>query len=313
MDDPRFEECRALGRSAVADGDYQGGRAAFEEAVQLDPQSVDARYALATVHYLMKEYEAAHREFTRVAELDPTHAGAEVNLGALCNLAGRYEEAIEHLRRSIQLDRGRSEAYYNLGIAYRKLGKWELAIQAYREAHHLNPRMVEAVFNLGNVYFEMARFDQAAMYYRRALDINPAFKKAEDGLARADRKIQETRRPLDSGIISLTTRAGDPIENDSRLDRNVDPTRDFEIVAKLHEQADHTKQSAEEFHQAIEALDSAIRNLAVHLTADAPGHGMAGPLVDYRDRSKLFLEAFARFTANIDALHKIRDDLVERA
>lgn len=313
MPDTSFTDLVANGRAAVSKGDLAAARKHFERARKLRPESVDATYGLATVFYLLRENAAATTLFEEVQRLDPLHAGAAINLGALCNLAGEYEEAITHLRRGIQLDRTRGEGYYNLGIAYRKLGRFELAISAYREACHLSPRMVEAVYNLANVYFEMARYDQAMSYYRRALELNPSFKKASAGLARAEQKIRESKRPLDSGIIVTETRAGDPIETDARLDRVFSAEHDHDVLARFYAESDEARKRCEEWMRTSEKLDAVIRGLAIHLSSDAPAETVDESLRELRSTYNRFRDCGRRFSETLAILGKARDHMVERA
>lgn len=311
MAEPGFNDLVIEARSAVSRGDFAAAKAGFLKALKLKPDSVDASYGLATVYYLLKDYPAAQRQFEEVQRLEPLHAGAAINLGALCNLLGQYEQAITYLRRGIQLDRSRSEGYYNLGIAYRKLGRLELAIQAYREAHHLNPRMVEAVYNLANVYFEMARYDQALTYYKRALEINPGFRKAYEGVQRTEKKIKESRRPLESGIIVTDTTAGDPMETDARLDRLLTPEHDHDTLGQLHKQAEQAQQAGEKWLQSSEAFNHAVRNLGIHLSSGAEPQLVAQSIQELRQHHQLFRQAFTRFTESCQSLGKLRDRLVE--
>lgn len=301
-------------RAAVSRGDFTAAKKHFERALRIKPNSVDAVYGLATVCYLMKDYAAATKLFQDVQQLDPLHAGAAINLGALANLQGEYEQAITYLRRGIQLDRSRSEGYYNLGIAYRKLGRYELAIQAYREAHHLNPRMVEAVYNLANVYFEMARYDQALTYYKRALEINPGFRKAHDGMKRADQKMRESRRPLDSGVIVTgATAAGDPMETDARLDRLLNPEHDQDVLARFFRQTEIAQAACDEWHRATEKFDAAIRAVAIHISTDSPPDDVLASVKQLRGVFEDFRGKFGKFTEAYKALQNLRDQMVEHA
>jgi tetratricopeptide (TPR) repeat protein len=241
------------------------------------------------------------------------NAGAEINLGALYNLLGKYEDAVTHLRRGIQLDRTRSEGYYNLGIAYRKLGRGELAIQAYREAGHLNPRMVEAFYNLANVYFEMSRYDQAALYYRRAMEINPGFRKAEEGLRRAERKLEESRRPLDSGIIVTGPRAGDAMEADARLDRLLGLDQDHAVLEQLYSESDEARKQCEHWLLQAEELDQAVRGLAIHLNPDASKREAAASYKQLHEAAAKLRQIQQQFQKTVETLGRLRDKMVENA
>lgn len=302
-------------RAAIAKGDFPAGRKHFEAALELKPDSADAHYGLATVCYLTKDYDAAFEHFTKVQALDPLHAGAAVNLGALCNLRGEYDEAIAHLRRGIQLDRTRSEGYYNLGIAYRKQGRNELAIQAYREAHHLNPRMVEALYNLANIYFEMERFDQAISHYRQALEINPGFRKAKEGLARAQRQQQRNAEPNDEDDDDglPTTSALRCFEDNPKLERLLDPVRDQDLLAEMHKETKEATERVAYWLKLNDQLDAATRHLAIILTAESPVESFDDAFQKFRSSLGKFNQAKELFGQSCDSLTAYRERLIESA
>lgn len=308
-----FDDLLRLAREAVGAGQLTKAREHYQNALARRSDSVEAHYGLASVCYLLKDLSAAAMHFQDVLRLDPLHAGAAINLGALCNVLKEYEEAIKHLRRGIQLDPARGEGYYNLGIAYRKLGRHELAIQAYREAQRLNPRMVEACYNLANVYFEMGRLDQASFHYRRALEINPKFERAAQGLARAEKKIVETKRPLDSGVIVTgDIRAGDPIEQDHRLDRHLDPVSDRETLSRIYLETEQTEACALNWASMTEKLDAAIRDLSRHLTSRTPPGERQMAMARFRETLAVFRATKAKFEESFDHLATMKDAMIQR-
>lgn len=298
-------------RSAVAEGDLSAARRHFEQALELDPDSVEAHYGIGTVCHLLKDVTAAIDHFEEVRRIDPTHAGAAINLGALCIAQGRYQEAVQHLQRGIRLDPKRSEGYYNLGIAYRKMGNDELAIQAYREAHHLNPRMAEACYNLANTYFDLQRYDQAEVYYRRCIQINPGFRKAREALDRTRQILEKQRRPGDSQIV-VSGPIKDPYENDPRLDRALDPEHDLDTLNRFHTKTVDTTKTGESWIQRNEQLDNAVRNLAIGLSADPSSEEFRESVRKFRAAVNDFRKTMTAFGQLCQELGETREKMVAR-
>ena len=309
MAETGFLDLCDLARAAAARGDLETARARFDEAVALKPDSLDVRYGLATICFMLGDVEAAKEHFLFCQQLDPMHPGAAINLGAIANMAGDYDEAVKQLRRGISLDPKRGEAYYNLGIAYRKLGRNELAIQAYREAHHHNPRMVEAVYNLANTYLEMERFEQAAMFYRKALDINPNFRKAQDGLLRVERKMRPKPSHYEDEEAEDQSWT-DPFMGDSRLDRTMSPDHDFDTLARAHAATSDAKKSTDEWIKSTQLLHDAVRELAIAISTDS------GEVYDIstrvRDNLRRFRALRQRLEERRESIAKVRDFMVER-
>src|SRR2546423_2079779 len=173
-------------REAIAQRDPQKARQFYQQALGLRSDVPDVHYGLATVCFLLQDYQGAAHHFKEVTRLDPLHAGAFINLGAVYNRLDMLDEAIPVLRRGIQLDMSRSEGYYNLGLVYRRKGQPDLAIQAYREATRINPRMADAHYNLANLYFEKEQWGLACAHYRQSLELRPSWEKAQRGLEQAE-------------------------------------------------------------------------------------------------------------------------------
>lgn len=160
----------------------------YEEALDLDPDGVDAHEGLAKGCYLAQEYTGAIEHFTRVVQLKPRDARAYVNLGAIYNLKGEHREAVAHLRKAVQRDPKNAEAFYNLGIAERQLGETSMAISAYQGAVRADPEMVDAHINLANIYVEQTNKRKAVEHYEAALTADPTCEKARRGLEHVQNK-----------------------------------------------------------------------------------------------------------------------------
>lgn len=173
---------------------FSESAAVYERALALNPDDADAHEALATVCFMLSDFERASQHFEEVTRLDPSRDSAFVNWGAVLNRAGRYDKAITVLRKAIQLRQSSAEGYYNLGIAHRHLQQFPLAIPAYREAIRLNPQMVEAHQNLGNVYLDAGNLIQAETSFKKALEIDPQFERARRGLDKTLALMAEQRK-----------------------------------------------------------------------------------------------------------------------
>jgi tetratricopeptide (TPR) repeat protein len=309
MAETGFLDLCDLARAAAARGDLDTARARFEEATSVKPDSIDVRYGLATICFMLGDAASAREHFDMVQRLDPTHAGAAINLGAIANMNGDFDEAVKQLRRGISIDPKRGEAYYNLGIAYRKLGRNELAIQAYREAHHHNPRMVEAVYNLANTYYEMERYEQAAMFYRKALDINPNFRKAQDGLLRVERQMRP--KPSHGYDDDDEDRMwSDPFMGDTRLDRPLSPDHDFDSLARAHSATTEAKRDTDEWIKSTQVLHDAVRDLSIAISTG--GAEVYDCSVKVRESLRRFRTLRQKLDEKRESIVRVRDAIVER-
>lgn len=154
----------------------------YEEAVELNPDGIDAHEGLALASYLAQEYTGAIEHFVRVTQLKPRDARAYVNLGAIYNVKGDYKQAVGYLRKAVQRDSKNAEAFYNLGIAERQLNQTSMAISAYQTAVKIDPEMIDAHINLANLYVEQTNRRKAIEHYEAALKADPECEKAQRGL-----------------------------------------------------------------------------------------------------------------------------------
>ncbi len=112
---------------------------AYEHALAINPQRVDALINLGTLHYEQGDFEKAADRFSRAVELDPENALAQFNLGSLLEEVGQLEAARQHLRQAVRLDPGYADAHYNLAFVCEKLGAFPEARQHWQRYVELDP------------------------------------------------------------------------------------------------------------------------------------------------------------------------------
>jgi tetratricopeptide (TPR) repeat protein len=112
---------------------------AYEHALAIDPQLVEALINLGTLHYEQGDFEKAAESFRRAVELDPENALAQFNLGSLLEELGQLEPARGHLRQAVRLDPSYADAHYNLAFVCEKLGAYAEARQHWQRYVELDP------------------------------------------------------------------------------------------------------------------------------------------------------------------------------
>jgi tetratricopeptide (TPR) repeat protein len=95
---------------------------AYEHALSIDPQKVDALLNCGTLCYEEGNLKKAAEYFMRALQVDPENALAHFNLGSVLEEVGRLEAARLHLRNAVHLDPSYSDAHYNLAFVCEKLG-----------------------------------------------------------------------------------------------------------------------------------------------------------------------------------------------
>jgi tetratricopeptide (TPR) repeat protein len=95
---------------------------AYDRALCIDPQKVDALLNCGTLCYEEGNLKKAAEYFMRALQVDPENALAHFNLGSVLEEVGRLEAARLHLRNAVRLDPSYPDAHYNLAFVCEKLG-----------------------------------------------------------------------------------------------------------------------------------------------------------------------------------------------
>jgi class 3 adenylate cyclase/TolB-like protein/Tfp pilus assembly protein PilF len=158
----------------------------FRRALELDPQSVEAKVGIATI--LMSnigtglsgtpQQDSAQAEqlISKAIEQDPNNSRAYEVLGVLRRIQNRLNEARVALETAIAIDRNNAHAALQLGEVLMFLGRPDDAIPIIEASIRLNPRDPNAAFGdwaLGACHLLLGQTDQAVDLLRRARDENP--------------------------------------------------------------------------------------------------------------------------------------------
>lgn len=123
----------------------------FNNALNIDPQSVEALYALAMFFQTHEDIENTISVYNRLLVIEPDNVYANYNLG-----------------------------YVNLVL----LGDSETALGYFEKASLINPNYFQALYNLGYCYELQGNYAEARRLYNTVLEIEVNYEKAIAGLNR---------------------------------------------------------------------------------------------------------------------------------
>jgi tetratricopeptide (TPR) repeat protein len=112
---------------------------AYDHALSIDPQKVDALLNCGTLRYEEGNLKKAAEYFMRALQVDPENALAHFNLGSVLEEVGRLEAARLHLRHAVRLDPSYPDAHYNLAFVCEKLGAHNEAQRHWKAYITLDP------------------------------------------------------------------------------------------------------------------------------------------------------------------------------
>ncbi len=129
----------------------------FNTAMDLKPQSVEAKYA--TAYFLQESYKKdtarvsqAKALYQEILEIDPNNAAAAFNQGYIeLEFRMNYRKALEHFSLAIELFPQYYQAFYNRGLCHESLDERNLALADYDQALSIEPTYTPAALGKGRI------------------------------------------------------------------------------------------------------------------------------------------------------------------
>jgi tetratricopeptide (TPR) repeat protein len=119
-----------LGDARAAKGDIDGAVAAYQKALAYNAVNPKVHMSLGKIYYAEKGlYYESVQAYKRAIDLDPQSVEARMGLGEVYEDKGLYKEAIEEYRKVIEADGKHTGAMYNLALVYEKVDPKEAVAQ----------------------------------------------------------------------------------------------------------------------------------------------------------------------------------------
>ena len=210
IDDQRTGERLLLleGRRAFNAGDYSSAAAAFQRAVDAEPESLRARVNLASALAYSGSAPQAVEELNYVLEKEPDHEEALFNLGAIYRASGDWNRAVELLTRSLDVQPEDLGARYELGLAYRGLGQLETALDHLEHVALERPMDGWAQHYHGDTLARLGRYQESLQVLKEAYQLQPENGLLAHGLARLLAACPDPAIRNGAAAVDLATRVG---------------------------------------------------------------------------------------------------------
>ncbi len=146
---------------------------AYQTAIVLDPNNIDAFMALSEAYQDIKDIDNAIDCYFNAIKLDPEVSKLYCNLGLLLWEKGCIEESIVAYHKAVTLNPKYEIAFNNLGVVYLDgADNPDEALIMFTQAIKHNPNYALAYYNKGRAYHSLKNKSSAAKYYQMAIDIN---------------------------------------------------------------------------------------------------------------------------------------------
>ncbi|MEM1169893.1 MAG: tetratricopeptide repeat protein [Cyanobacteria bacterium P01_H01_bin.35] len=156
---------------------------AYQKALSIKPDYVEAYKKLAEVYLMQGSFDAAISACKEAVKIQPHFASAYLTLGNIFQSHNLFEQAINTYYQALKIQPNFAEVYANIGSVYYKQREFNLAILNYQKALEINPDLASVQLMLGNVFAQIGEFDRAVYCYQNLLQIQPEDPKAYFKLA----------------------------------------------------------------------------------------------------------------------------------
>ncbi|MDQ6663186.1 MAG: tetratricopeptide repeat protein [Acidobacteriota bacterium] len=170
-------------------GDDDRAVAAFDSALQLKPNHVEALRAAASLDLRHERNERAIVRLEKLVAIEQEDAQAHADLAAAYAGTGNLSKARGQFQEALKLHPGNASALMGLGNADIKMGQTDEAISLLKKAAKADPLAYAPRFLLASAYNSQSRFAEALAECNEALRLGAVDPEVYYHLARAYRGL----------------------------------------------------------------------------------------------------------------------------
>ena len=162
----------ALGDLYRSTGRLPSAEDAYQRALAINGNNVEALTGLAAVYHQHRRPDLAEEKYRQAIGLQPGNWRTYDDLGTFLFELGRYAEAAENYRRVISVDPENVQGYGKLGAALMLSGDIAGAEPAFKRSLEIQPQR-DSYSNLGMMYYYLGRLDEAVVVLEKATEMAP--------------------------------------------------------------------------------------------------------------------------------------------
>jgi Flp pilus assembly protein TadD len=181
--------------------------------------------------------DRAIEAYQRALEIAPDSVNALMGRGlSLFNL-GEYEESILDYSLVLEIAPGNVDAHYNRGLAYGLTNRPAMAIEDFTQVITITPDDAEAYVERGSAYFDLDDYDSAFADFDEAIRIDPEFDYAYASRGVANYLLDNYELALDDlhqyEMLMGNEADADILDLIAELETLVEPTPDVQVTGEV--------------------------------------------------------------------------------
>jgi tetratricopeptide (TPR) repeat protein len=169
----------------VEGGDCVGAMAAYEEALALDPDMLEAAFGRARAYERCQEPLAAISAYLDISARWPTFPQSHLARARVLASLGDTTAADQAYRSGIEVDPGLADAHLIYANFLARGGRHDAAALEFEEGLRLDPMQLRAWMNYGYTLAALGRLEAAIVAWERVLTLAPENVMAHTNIRRA--------------------------------------------------------------------------------------------------------------------------------
>jgi len=123
----------ALGATYEQRKDYKGAIEAYQHAIQLDRDNLDAIRGLAENYLNDGQIDKALDQYKVIADANPEDAQTYLRISEIYRRQGKYDEALDSLKKAQAMVPDALEVPYNIAVVYEAQGRYDDAVKILQD------------------------------------------------------------------------------------------------------------------------------------------------------------------------------------
>ena len=153
-------------------GDNKAAIIQLKNALQKNPDDVEARYLLGTIYNNAVDFQSAEKELRKALSLGMSPAKVFPDLGKALLMQGKFQVVLDEIKQ-IPGEKESAGISISRGNAYLALGKGQEAKESFEQALKVTPGFPEALIGLARYSITEKSIDAATRFSEQAVTQNP--------------------------------------------------------------------------------------------------------------------------------------------
>lgn len=168
---PTSSEYLLRGDGYFKDGNAPKALQAYNRAIELNPENLEAYSSRGTVHFFSGNYDLAEADFIKVLQANPYHVDTYTAYATTLAVKGDFQHALQVLNTAERLQPAKPEILFSRAGVYFMLGRYKEALRDYTAVLSVRPA-ADVYYARANVYLKMGEKDLATRDFNTAKTVS---------------------------------------------------------------------------------------------------------------------------------------------